>query len=476
MPTKKHKRQRLLLRRSVLLCWLLLACAAGILLQSHAPLSQLSNPENNAACDATHAPVSANSTDIPQKVFAGEAFTANFWLKNTGNSIWEGDRTSSGGTLPYAFAIKQGFWSANPTPLPAGTFYPGDTASLAISATAPVAPQPDCKKNSDGSQDCPFDGQMTSVGIAFGSACSNTIHIDPFAGQCVFDPLSVSDPRLIKGTPFRTIVLCRNLGRNTWKAGEFALEADSPSNRKRWGIESIPLQEDLAPGDIAIFLLRPVSPNDTYNAACATRKDNSVDCLLAFHLVHVSDKLAFARVQQAFHVFDPALTPLPDKLSIAVTSYGMSADGRIQTVTRGQNAWYFFTVSNTGLGDATNVVLTDSYPRQFFQYVAAGSTPGCTDQGKNVTCTVPRIARGTSAQIQLRYHIVLTSPCTTDAFVRPVARIQSDMTEFQSVPQRSPYAVSLACAVSASSGAKTGVTASQSSIAAKKTNSSGGAR
>ncbi len=446
MSRKRHTHKRQSLSRLALLCCALLLCSTALLVESHGLLGQVTNPEDNATCDESHAPLSATVPDIPPSVFAGETFTAHVWMKNAGMSVWNTRPHSADDLSPvYGFAVNQPYWSAAAKPLPVGTFYPGDTTLVTVTATAPAGPQEGCAQHDDGSQDCPFSGQMTSGDILFGSACSHTLRVEPFAGQCVFDALSVNDPTLVKEKPFKVTVLCRNTGRNIWKAGDFALEPESPSNKNRWGIQSVPLTQDIAPGDIAIFPLQAASPADMYNAACARRDDGSYDCLLALHLTHLADKRTFAHARQSFHVYDPALTPLPDKLGVDIVAYGMNKDGSVQTVTRGQNTWYFFTVRNTGFGVANNVTLLDPYPRQFFQFVPEGSTAGCNDQGSRVLCAVPGLGTGASVQFQLQYRTIANSPCTDDRFTRSMPRVRSDTTDPLAVPMPSSYTVSLTC-------------------------------
>jgi uncharacterized repeat protein (TIGR01451 family) len=92
----------------------------------------------------------------------------------------------------------------------------------------------------------------------------------------------------------------------------------------------------------------------------------------------------------------------------------------------GQNIIYNLTVTNNGSSNTTGVMVSDTLPVGV-TFDAGTSTPGCTDVGGVVTCTVANLANGANASITIT---VKVDPATTcGSTLTNMATVQSNVSD-----------------------------------------------
>jgi len=102
--------------------------------------------------------------------------------------------------------------------------------------------------------------------------------------------------------------------------------------------------------------------------------------------------------------------------------------GSPNPVIAGQDVTYTVTVNNAGPSSATNVVVTDELPAGT-TFKVAGSSSGCSASGQTVTCDIPSVTCGGSADVTIVATVASSVPQGTNLSnnVTSLARDESDV-------------------------------------------------
>ncbi|WP_342375268.1 NBR1-Ig-like domain-containing protein [Myxococcus stipitatus] len=176
-------------------------------------------------------------------VVAGQPFTAEVTVSNTGTTLWSPGNATRGVSLDGVQDL---------TLSPGETLLLGQRKTFTLTLTAPMAP---------GSKT--YRWRMQRDGVPFGDELRVTVFVRiPAFGAELVAQSPVPDT-LANGEAFQFSVRMRNRGTQTWSPQQpVELVSQHPTENLIWGVARIPLQPSqvVAPGEEATFTFTAVAP------------------------------------------------------------------------------------------------------------------------------------------------------------------------------------------------------------------------
>ncbi|QSQ14088.1 COG1470 family protein [Myxococcus landrumensis] len=176
-------------------------------------------------------------------VVAGQTFTAEVTVGNTGTTLWRLGNATRGVSLEGAQDL---------TLSPGDTILLGQKKTFSVTLTAPMTP---------GTKT--YRWRMHRNGVPFGDELTLTVVVKLPAFGAEFVTQSLVPDTVANGESFQFSVRMRNRGTMTWSAQmPVELVSQNPTENQIWGVARIPLQPSqvVAPGEEATFTFTAVAP------------------------------------------------------------------------------------------------------------------------------------------------------------------------------------------------------------------------